>query len=81
MLHEAAEWGDYRLVDFILQHSGIDVHKKNYARLTAYQLASRHPRIRQLLIDNGAECSISSNDENSDDSDSDSDNYSDSDTD
>lgn len=79
VLHEAAQWGKYEMVDYLLRHRGIEVNKKNYARLTAFQLSCYFPPIQQLLVRNGAENTILIYDESSDDSDDDE--YSESDTD
>lgn len=67
------------MVDYLLRHRGIEVNKKNYARLTAFQLSCYFPQIQQLLVRNGAENTTLIYDESSDDSDNDE--YSESDTD
>lgn len=66
-----------------MQINGIELDKKNYARLTPYQLSACHPRISDILIYSGASQLVmvadeSDEDYSSDDSDSDDDLYRDS---
>lgn len=46
--------GSVHLVQFILQHPGVDVEQMNYSRHTAYQLSWSHPKISKLLMDKQA---------------------------
>lgn len=79
-MHDAVISGNSDLLSYIVQVNGIEVDKKNYARLTPYQLSGCHPRISDILIYNGASRLVMVDDEtdedySSDESDSDDDLY------
>ncbi|XKL66591.1 hypothetical protein PGB90_010011 [Kerria lacca] len=66
ILHEAVISGNFELVNHILQYSEIDLERKNYARLTPYQL-SKCPSVGKILLDKGASRLFQMEDESEDD--------------
>lgn len=74
ILHEAVKCGNTALVSSILRHEGIDVERKNYERLTPYQLADEYPYVGKLLLEHGA-LRIAKSDDSDDDYSSDEDEF------
>ncbi len=66
ILHEAVKTGNANLVNYILQHSGIDIEKRNYAQLTPYQLSTYYPNIGRILLEKGAARLVKVDDESDD---------------